>query len=285
MVWRGLTQPNFLIEPVRKRFEEARMTILNWSDEKKVFVLGAVVLTVVFSIATVQIIQGSPRVEPPASDVVAAGRPAADQQTTTKGLVPADRASYTLVKFDDDANFLYQGKQVVRKTVRVLVPPGLSKKVLTATLEGAAWAVYDEFKPNAVMVFAYRQGDSVDGLYTAGRCLLAPNGQWEDAKLFAERSEFKSAVETSDLYFHPLQSAGVGSQVTLFAKDTTISLSRGAESWVDADILAELPSGVPAQIIEVRHFPMGETELIRYRLIVRYKGKSLSGWVHKFDVK
>jgi len=84
---------------------------------------------------------------------------------------------YKLVKRDSDSNYA----NVVRKGIRITIPKGLDRKTVKANLEHAAWTVHKESKPDAVMVFAYHPGDDINSSYSVGRCVLAPNGKWEDA--------------------------------------------------------------------------------------------------------
>jgi len=68
-----------------------------------------------------------------------------------------------------------------RRSVRVLVPPGLSREELRYNLKHCAATQFNEFKPDAVNVFAYWKhpdGYDIDGAYTAGRAVFAPFGEW-----------------------------------------------------------------------------------------------------------
>lgn len=75
--------------------------------------------------------------------------------------------------------------QIRRLAIRAVVPPNLSKDELQFNLKHCAAHAFNEFKPDAIMLFGYKDdpyGFTVDGQFTAARVILAPNGRWEDAE-------------------------------------------------------------------------------------------------------
>lgn len=75
--------------------------------------------------------------------------------------------------------------RIRRLVARVVVPPNLSEDELQFNLEHCATVLFNQFKPDAVMVLGYKDdpnGYTVDGHYTAGRAVLAPFGKWEKAE-------------------------------------------------------------------------------------------------------
>lgn len=74
---------------------------------------------------------------------------------------------------------------VRRRSVKILVPVGLSRDELRFNLQHCAASQFNAFKPDAVMVFAYARTPNrrtIDGPYTAGRVVFAPFGKWEKAQ-------------------------------------------------------------------------------------------------------
>ncbi len=101
------------------------------------------------------------------------------------------------VKLEDNSNYA----NVVRKVVKIVVPTGLSKKDVELNLKHAAGAIYKKYKPNAVSVFAYCEGDDIADAYTVGMCDFAPDGKWENADKQVPVSQFEYSIETNDDYF------------------------------------------------------------------------------------
>lgn len=190
-----------------------------------------------------------------------------------------DQTSYMPVAAPENTSFL----RVTRYSSRVLVPLGRTREELTATLEQAARTLADQTGADAVMVFAYRQGDKPSGAYTAGRAIYAPNGRWDEA---GEDGPMQVIVELNDLYFAPPAArASAGDTVTL--KSTlldSVALSREYGSWSDDDIVARVPNGARVVVLDTRSEPVVNEELIRYRVRTLDPAALHEGWVHKWDV-
>ena len=198
---------------------------------------------------------------------------------------PQVATKYKIVKYDLDSIYMHEGIKIIRKVVRISVPFGLSRKELDNNLKQAAWAVYNKQKCNAVMVFAYREGDKVTGVYTAGRVILAPNGKWEDGHL--KDNKMIATVELSDLYFKKEKTSdNKAKHIILLGEYKKVGVSNKFNSWMDEDIIVRIPNGTKAEILEVKKQAVSSNyELTRYRIKVKYKGKIYIGWVHDFDTK
>jgi hypothetical protein len=118
----------------------------------------------------------------------------ADSGKVVKAIPPA----YSILS-DEDISF----DGYIRRRVRIVVPLGLSKEILEGNLKHAAYSIYDKTRPNAVMVFAYREDDQEKSSYSAGRCILAPDGEWKKANQKVSRSELKAVVDLAEAYFSP----------------------------------------------------------------------------------
>jgi hypothetical protein len=189
---------------------------------------------------------------------------------------PPERTSYVSVGGPENADFL----KISRLTSRIVVPLDRTREELTATLEQAAREFAKESEADAVMVFAYRPGDDPSGMYTAGRAIYAPNGKWEDA---GEDGPMQVQVALNELYFaSPVVHLAVGDTVSLHSSfGDDVALSREYGTWGDEDIVARVPNGAQAVIVESRSQPMGNRAFVRYRVRSLSAGGRHVGWVHE----
>jgi hypothetical protein len=170
-----------------------------------------------------------------------------------------------------------------RFSSRVVVPPGRTREEVTATLDRAARDLAEETEANAVLVFAYRPGDRPEGIYSVGRAVYAPNGRWENAD---DGGPIQVRVDLNDLYFAPPDTSGLpGDTVALTdAYGDRVNLSDAYGKWGDDNIVARVPNGTKAVILERKSESMGDQEFVRYR--VRTLGAAgREGWVHKGDTR
>jgi hypothetical protein len=189
---------------------------------------------------------------------------------------PPERTSYTEVEAAENTSY---GK-VSRFSSRIVVPLGRTREELTATLEQAARKLASETGADAVMVFAYRDGDKPSGFYSAGRVIYAPNGKWEDADM---GGPMRLQVDLNDLYFAPPATHAVsGDTVSLVSSnDDSVSLSKEYGAWGDEDIVARVAKGARAIVLDHQSEPMGEHEFARYRIRTLPPAPQQEGWVHK----
>ena len=54
---------------------------------------------------------------------------------------------------------------------------------------------------------------------------------------------------------------------------------------MDEDIIARVPDGTEATVVERRSEPMGDQEFVRYRVRVTDRGREINGWVHRSNVE
>ena len=204
--------------------------------------------------------------------------PAAEAGSASADSGPSDRTSFTAAGEIQDVS--YAG--VKRFSKRIVVPLGRTREEVTETLEIAARELAKEQEADAVMVFAYRPDDSVEGAYTVGRAVYAPNGKWEDAE---GRGPMRVVVDLNELYFAPSKTySSPGDTITLGSSaGEEVPLSNAYGDWSDKAIVARLATGTRAIILEKKSEPMGEQEFVRYRVRVLGTG-SREGWIHEWNV-
>ena len=190
---------------------------------------------------------------------------------------PEEETSYIL----KDKKELSYGN-VKRFNFRIVVLEGRTKAQVTATLERAAIELDNEYKANAISIWAYRPQDNLDGHFSVGMVTYAPNGNWGEADSSAEK---KTSVELNEMYFKPKVLLEKGTKVKLIDKDKNkIAVSKKPNSWLDEDVLVRVKSGTNAEITEVKSTPMPNHEFVRYQVKFQVAKKSFEGWVHEGEV-
>jgi len=196
-----------------------------------------------------------------------------------KTTFPDEKTSY--IQAGELENVSYG--DVKRLAVRIVVPLGRTQEELTATLERAAIEVSTATQADAITILAYRPQDTPTNQYTAGRAVYAPNGNWGDA---ASSEPKQISVDLNTLYFASASEMFASGDIVVL-KDSTIQkvdLSREYNSWMDEDIIASVPNGTEAKVVEYRMEAIGDQELIRYKVRISTGGDIVDGWVHRSDV-
>lgn len=88
-----------------------------------------------------------------------------------------------------------------RWTVRIALPAHLKREEVEQNLRYAAKEQWDQSRPDALSVFAYRKGSNYEGVVTAGQCDYAPYGDWSRASKEIPMSQYKLVIELEDAYF------------------------------------------------------------------------------------
>lgn len=174
-----------------------------------------------------------------------------------------------------------------RLSVSIEIPLGRTREEVEATLRKAALDLDAQERPDAIMVFGYRQGDDHQGAYTVGRAIYAPNGKWEDAH---KRAPKQFAIDIATIYFETdtvPEAYRPGKTVVLRSADgDDIGISRTAESWHEKDMIIRVPGGTEAKILQRREFPITPNLLwVRYQVEFRVRNRTIRGWVAKFNVE
>lgn len=170
--------------------------------------------------------------------------------------------------------------EVTRYTRKILVNLGLSRKELEENLIHAAWELQKEKKATAVMIFAYRMDDTQRELYTAGRCILAPFGDWAKAtdKQSNSISNLKPVIDIAKVYFTNIPPMyKIKSSVVVNTDNTSLYKNKDLES---ENIIAKLKKGTEAIIVDSKRFFSTDDfmDIYKIRFPVR-RGKTITGWV------
>jgi len=186
-------------------------------------------------------------------------------------------SSYTMVGAPENSSI----PAAKRVSAKIVIPEGRARQDVIATLERAARELSDKTNADAAMVFAYRPGDPTDGMFTVGRAVYAPGGKWESAT----SNESKSiTTELGELYFSPKKQQPANSEIVTLksAYLDYVAVSNDYGNWNDGNIIARVNNGTKAEILEIRKQPIGNQELVRFRVRIQ-SSTPAEGWVHSFD--
>ncbi|WP_259701889.1 MULTISPECIES: hypothetical protein [Synechococcales] len=189
----------------------------------------------------------------------------------------SQNTSYTMVGSPEDSSI----PAAKRVSARIVIPEGRTRQEVIGTLERAARELSDKTSADAAMVFAFRPGDPTDGMFSVGRAVFAPGGKWESAT----SNENKAiTTELGELYFSPKrQQPSIAEVITLKSTYSSyVAVSNEYGSWNDSNIIARVDNGTKANILEIRKEPIGNQELVRFRIRVQ-SSTPTEGWVHAFD--
>ena len=169
---------------------------------------------------------------------------------------------------------------VARYTRKILVNLGLSRKELEDNIIHAAYELQKEKNATAVMIFAYRNDDTQRDIYTAGKCILAPFGDWSKAtnKQFNSISNLKPVTHIAEIYFKNIPHLyRIKSNVIVNVNNTNIYKNK---DLTPENIITKLKKGTKAIIVDSeRSFTTDEfLDIYKIRFAVK-GGKTAAGWV------
>lgn len=150
----------------------------------------------------------------------------------------------------------------------------------------AVKAVYEQHSPKAISINAWKEGDKIEGKPTAGTCIFEPYGDWSRASEDVPLSLYNTNINISGVYDKEVSVIAVGSKVKIFQeKGKQVGLSNKSDSCMTDELIANIPDGTTATILEVEKFPMVDTVWVHYKISVKYVGSMISGWIHDHNAQ
>ena len=201
------------------------------------------------------------------------------QNTKQIDSIIAENSSYKEVLDIKDLSY----GNIRRIEAIISMPKGRTEEEVSTTLKRAATEIGNREKPNALVVKGFAEGDKYrHGTYTAGEAIYAPNGKWEDASISAPIS---ISIKLGKLYFQEENLKKIpkkNDEVTLVSiNNNLIKISKNRDSWVDEDIIAALPAGKKAVVIQRYEEALSpDYKLVRYLIQV----DNIKGWVNAKDI-
>jgi hypothetical protein len=92
-----------------------------------------------------------------------------------------------------------------RKVMNVSLPKGLDKEAIGNNLRYAAKELYEKEKPDALEVYAYLEGRTIDSSNSLGKLTFAPYGDWARAAEKASLDNYRAVVEGRNPYLPPIE--------------------------------------------------------------------------------
>lgn len=106
------------------------------------------------------------------------------------GVTARFKPGYKVLKVEDAST-----ATASRKVVQVSLPKGTDQQAVESNLRAVAKEAYEKDKPDALQVFGYVEGDTIDASNSLGSLTFAPYGDWgrasEKPSLDKYRAEFK----------------------------------------------------------------------------------------------
>ena len=210
-----------------------------------------------------------------------AKREASDQRqlVTRTSELASFTPAYTVL---EEKNLTLYGVQ--RYEQRISVPLGLSEEELKQNLLAAAWKLQKDKNAVAVVIFAFRDDDvQRDGGYTAGKCTIAPFGDWAKAVEVRTPSNLREEILISEAYFDNRPIRANGSKAFI-KDDTSLHKIDSKQAYTD-DIITELKNGTEVTIIgNKRQFTIyGPLDMYKVQVKGARKAASI-GWVYGSDL-
>ena len=193
--------------------------------------------------------------------------------------------AYTVL---EEKNLTLYGVQ--RYEQRISVPLGLSEEELKQNLLAAAWKLQKDKNAVAVVIFAFRGDDMQrNGGYTAGKCTIAPFGDWAKAVEVRTPSNLREEILISEAYFDNTPIRANGSKAFIY--NTLLNANGASLHKIDSkqayteDIITELKNGTEVSIIgNKREFTMyGPLDMYKVQVKGARKAASI-GWVYGSDL-
>lgn len=186
---------------------------------------------------------------------------------------------YTVIEED---NLTLAG--VSRFEQRISVPLGLSHEELKKNLLDAAWKLQKKKNAAAVVIFAFREDDiERKSGYTAGKCTLAPFGDWAKAMENHDVSDLSEEIIISEAYDYNEPVRAKGSLA--YVKDDGTELYRINKKADIYETITKLKKGTEVKILDAeKQFSIVVVADI-YKVQARIsRKKTLTGWIYGYQL-
>jgi hypothetical protein len=205
-----------------------------------------------------------------------------------------------------------------RYSIKIKVPIGLNRDELTFNFKHALKKYYEQYKTDALMIFAYRNDDNDMSSASAGIAIYAPYGDWARAQ---EKTNYQISLNFNEPYFNDSAQSSIDNALSVNARQNTnqslkqkpvqigdvvtlqkkcierengnivylpckglVNVYDNNEIYRDENITVKVNSGTKGAVKDIKKFFFsGYTETL-YLLEIKSKSKTYSGWVKKDNV-
>jgi len=199
------------------------------------------------------------------------------------------------IKKEEDLS--YDG--IKRTQFRIVIPSGLDKITVENNIKHSVLKSYEKEKTDGISILVYEKGDNIESAFSVAKGDFAPNGKWENIEKGVSLGKYKLNIDLNEPYFKPKEkSEKANSPVVLyksekydrakrkFVKAYSVPLSNSAREWTKENIIVNVPNNSKGKIIDVYKEKLnGGSEIIRYKVQVKYKGKNYKGWINSEEIK
>jgi hypothetical protein len=209
--------------------------------------------------------------------------------------IPKDFSkSYDIEKEEDIS---YGG--VKRTQLRIVIPSGLDKETVENNIKYAVIESYNKKESNGISILVYENGDNIESAFSVAMGDFAPNGKWEEIDSGFSLENYKLNIDLNEPYFKPKETTTEKNASVIlyiseewnrtkraFVKANSVPLSNSAREWNEENIIVKVPNNSKGKIIDVyKEKITGGYEIIRYKVKVKYKGKTYEGWINSDEIK
>ena len=183
----------------------------------------------------------------------------------------------------EDENLTLGG--VSRFEQRIAVPLGLSTEELKQTLLDAAWKLQKQKNASAVVIFGFREDDKKrNGGFSAGKCTIAPFGNWAKAMERHKLSDLQATIEISEAYSYSEPLRENGSSAFIKADDTELYKPDTKEFYAE-DVILNLKKGTEVKILDSKRDISSFAVMDIYKVQIRLdKKRTRTGWVYGYTL-
>ncbi|MBO0593929.1 hypothetical protein I2486_21200 [Cellulophaga sp. E16_2] len=209
--------------------------------------------------------------------------------------IPKDFSKSYDIKQEEDISY----GEVKRIQLRITIPNGLDKVTVENNIKHSVIESYKKVKPDGISILVYENGDNIESAFSVAKGDFAPNGKWEDIKNGVSLENYKLNIVLNEPYFKPKETTPEKNASVIlfkseeynrtkkaFVKANSVPLSNSAREWTDDKIIVKVPNNTKGKIIDIyKEKIIGGSEIIRYKVEVKYKGKTYEGWLHSDEIK
>lgn len=177
-----------------------------------------------------------------------------------------------------------------RMSLNITVPTQLTEEILEKNLIHAAKKYYEQEEPDALVVFAYRDGDEPTGTFSAAKLMVAPDGDWSKAVSNYSIEQLETNFEISPLYYKKSNMLEVGTIYSShFEKGDWIVLYKIppftlGEDAVEIEIKINSSVKVDFTILKSETKRVGQIEDTYYLVSFKYGEKIFEGWISEYEI-
>lgn len=126
------------------------------------------------------------------------------------GVTAGFKPIYKMLKVEDAST-----ATASRKVAHVSLPKGTDQQAVESNLRAAAKEAYEKDKPDALQVFGYVEGRTIDASNALGSLTFAPYGDWGRASERPSLDKYQAEFKGRNPYLPPVEEEATGADAAL----------------------------------------------------------------------